>query len=401
MENSQPGGAAAPQDPRLHRHIVDDCGNDPQQFRRCDTTTVYKIQQGRVSVKRTFRMTFNGDNIRKIDNLQPEHLPDWDVPSVKELSKSICRLHVKCLSVRRQGTGFVLFDNYIMTNAHLFRYHDAFQTDGWIANTTVTAVFNCEDPDPSTWNIFDVQRPVAGLTNKELDYVVLELKPQCQMNQFDVPPGLLNKFSPVPANGEACVIGHPGGSVKKIDPTCVIEKEKRKEAVEEYLDLYKDEDRPTLLYFGIKQHFETHPIKNIVEGGKKADKVVTYKTFMYHGSSGSPVFDANCRVFGLHSGGYGHELPGHMEAVIELAHPLLNIFKSFVTELRDNGNEELLSKVKEAAKGNHDLENILKDVMYVGVLHQVKRSLEYLLNPFLVCIFVCVIGVVFYICIGL
>ena len=79
---------------------------------------------------------------------------------------------------------------------------------------------------------------------------------------------------------------------------------------------------------------------------------------MYHGSSGSPVFDAQCRVFGLHTSGYGY-IPEISKSVIEWAQPLLTIFARFVSKLREHGKEELLRRVKEVAEGNSDLEKIL------------------------------------------
>ncbi|XP_026178275.1 protein FAM111A-like [Mastacembelus armatus] len=394
---------------RLPKYTSDDdeeqheSSNCSQQLRKCDIKTIVdEINQGPVSVKTALTKTDGSDNTEEIYNLLREQfqcLKKWmesrfpgesyqeavnlrkedfgkiqasfsevfRVRKLLNLSRSICRLRIVCSSVTVHGTGFVLFDNYIMTNAHLFTNHAVFQTDDWIANTTVTAVFNCENPDERTWNFFKGRPSVISLANKELDYVVLKLNPQGQniskktkKRKINVPPGLLNKFSPMPPNGEACVIGHPGGSVKKMDPTCIIEKEKREEAVNNYLNSYKD---TMFTFLSIRQQLKDQGIENIMMGGNEADKVVTYNTLMYHGSSGSPVFDASCRVFGLHSSGFVYGHPGHTESVIELAHPLLNIFKSFVTELRDNGNEDLLNKVKEAAKGNQYLENILKDVV--------------------------------------
>lgn len=41
--------------------------------------------------------------------------------------------------------------------------------------------------------------------------------------------------APLPPNGKACIIGHPAGEVKQMDPTCIIETEKRGQAADDYL----------------------------------------------------------------------------------------------------------------------------------------------------------------------
>ncbi|XP_063324600.1 uncharacterized protein LOC134623367 [Pelmatolapia mariae] len=56
-------------------------------------------------------------------------------------------------------------------------------------------------------------RAKVFISNDKLDYVILKLETE------KVPPGLLKRFGPVPSDGEACVVGHPGGGVKKMSPT--------------------------------------------------------------------------------------------------------------------------------------------------------------------------------------
>ncbi|XP_039887357.1 serine protease FAM111A-like [Simochromis diagramma] len=261
-----------------------------------------------------------------------------------ELSESVCLLEVPINdSSIKQGTGFVLFDNFVLTNAHLFKYWVDSKLPNWHKHVNITAVFNFEKQDSDKNKI----NAKVFVGNDKLDYAILELKP----NKLEVPPGLLKRFGPVPLDGAACVVGHPGEGVKKMDPTCIIVKEGREEAVNKTLEDYKDN---LILLYEINQAIKNHPCENIY---------VTYNSFMYHGSSGSPVFDAYGQVFGLHSGGFFYGFPKTEQSVIEYSFPLLTIFENFVDNVKKEGNENLLERVEEEAKGNPHLENIIASVV--------------------------------------
>lgn len=123
--------------------------------------------------------------------------------------------------------------------------------------------------------------------NDKLHYAILMLETESQ-----VPLGLLKRFGPAPLDGAACVVGHRGGGVKKMHPTCIIEKDRREEAVSKNLEDYKEY---LITIYAISQVIKNDPYENIY---------LNYKSKMYHGSSGSPVFDGHGQVFGLHNGGY-------------------------------------------------------------------------------------------------
>ncbi|XP_071315981.1 serine protease FAM111A-like [Trachinotus anak] len=333
-----------------------------------NTDEIYEIlRQQFPDLKKWMEERFSGDSYQKEVTLRKENFGKIQqsfsevhrIRKLLKLGESICKVVVKDVC---QGSGFVLFDNLILTNAHLFKDHvdeQKMQVD-----VDVLALFDYDEPEPHTNYYYFSSKKTFIDFDEKLDYAILELnrdgqKPNQKQKpkKIKVPPGLMNKFGPLPQNGEACIIGHPAGGVKKMDPTCIIEKEKRVQAINNHLYPYKDR---LFTIMSIKQVITDQGIENIMMGGKTADKVVTYDTFMYHGSSGSPVFDALGRVFGLHSAGFTYGFSNHTESVIECAHPLLTIFENFVSNLKKKGEEELLKTVQKEAKENQYLKEVFK-----------------------------------------
>uniref|UniRef100_A0A3Q2VT31 Serine protease n=1 Tax=Haplochromis burtoni TaxID=8153 RepID=A0A3Q2VT31_HAPBU len=281
---------------------------------------------------------FPGDLYQEALNLRKENFGKIQqsfsevhrVRKLLELGKSVCKVIVKDVSM---GTGFVLFDTFILTSAHLFQ--------GFVEgkelqqDVEVLAVFDYEKSEPETnFYYFRAENTFTDF-DADLDYAVLEAQ------NIKVPPGLLSEFGPLPANGEACIIGHPT--------------DKRGQAIDEHLYQYKN----LLIIKTISDWLKEHGINDILIGGRKAGKVATYHTFMYHGASGSPVFDGLGRVFGLHTAGYICDSVNSDESVIEYAIPLLTIFENFVENLKESENKELLKKAEKAAKRNPHLKEIL------------------------------------------
>ncbi|KAM4714489.1 serine protease FAM111A-like [Anableps anableps] len=318
------------------------------------------LRQQFPDLKKWMESRFPGDSYQKALNLRHEKFGKIQqsfsevhrLEKLLKMGKSVCNVIVRNVS---QGTGFVLFDRFILTSAHLFKGY--VQEKELLDHITVSALFNYNEPEPETnyfW--FDAEKRLVDIDD-ELDYAVLELSPEghtyvpnTKPENIKVPPGLLNRFGPLPGNGEACLIGHPAGSVKKIDPTCIIEPEKREQAVNDHLAKYKD----SMFILQSVNEIKNQGIGDIMMGGDKEEKVATYNTFMYHGASGSPVVDAHGQIFGLHTGGYG--LKDH---VIEYAHPLLIIFERFVSNLKESGSDQMLEKVEEAVTVNRYLKDIL------------------------------------------
>ncbi|XP_056299348.1 serine protease FAM111A-like [Pseudoliparis swirei] len=325
-----------------------------------------KLRNQFPDLKKLMDSRFPGDSYQRALELRKEDFVKIqksfsEVHRVRQLVKlgeSVCKVVVKGFG---EGTGFVLFDNFILTNAHLFK--DCVEEGRLKSETKVYALFNYEEPEPHIKYIcYPVNVTLCRYDPDELDYAILEIDPEGQdpmpTQQIKVPPGLLKVFGPMPSDGEACIVGHPAGSVKQMDPTIIIEKEQRQQAVDDQLSPYKD---TLFTLMSITHVLGEKGINKVMMGGKLVDKVVTYNTFMYHGASGSPVFDARCRVFGLHTAGFVFfEFP--TQSVLELAQPLLTIFKDFVRWLKEHREDDMLQRVKEAAEENSYLQEVLNAI---------------------------------------
>ncbi|KAF1380926.1 hypothetical protein PFLUV_G00169140 [Perca fluviatilis] len=333
-----------------------------------DIEEIYEIlRRQSLDLKTLLESRFPGDSYQKAVNLRKENFGKIQqsfsevhrVRKLLKLGQSVCKVVVGDV----QGTGFVLFDDFILTNAHIFKGF----VEGQTLKEGTDVSFFFEDPESKQYH-FKLAHPDICYSEGDLDYAIFKIMPVGEnynhttrkITQMKVPPGLLKIFGPMPWNGEACIIGHPAGGVKKMDLTFIIEKEKREHAVLDHLHPYKES---IVTIHSICHLLKDQGIENIMMGGRIADKVVTYHTFMYHGSSGSPVFNARGRVFGLHTAGYAYQFQNSDNSVIEFAQPLLTIFKHFVSTLKGSGKEKLLERVKKVVKGNPDLEKIFKSVV--------------------------------------
>ncbi|XP_074555123.1 serine protease FAM111A-like [Halichoeres trimaculatus] len=343
------------------------------RFRAEDFDLTDVIKQLRAQfpdLKKLMESRFPGNSFQEALNLKKENFgkiqKDFNevhtLWKLLQMGESVCKVVVEG---GLTGTGFVLIDNFIMTNAHLFG--KLIDCNKPREGTVVNIFFNFKDLPPHTCCKFKVEESYICLMDDELDYAVLKVQPEGQMfgsaEQLkvppEVPPGLLEHFGKMPVDGGACIIGYPGDGRKKIDLTCVIEPEKRDQAASDNLNQYK---HPQLILYSLVNLIKGQGIDKIMMGGSKAGKVMTYNTFMYHGASGSPVFDAQGRVCGLHTRGYVYGFPKATQSVIEFAQSLEVIMKHLVETLTQGNDQELLGRIREVSKGNSFLRKILASV---------------------------------------
>uniref|UniRef100_A0A671Q2G0 Serine protease n=1 Tax=Sinocyclocheilus anshuiensis TaxID=1608454 RepID=A0A671Q2G0_9TELE len=189
---------------------------------------------------------------------------------------------------------------YILTNAHVIGE----PTDVPKVNAgQFTAVFGYEDLDSEDSKRIPVEQLAAhsyGTDDKGryLDYALLELDDIENIAEY---PKLLDCYRPnAPINrGQICIVGHPGEGVKKMDPCFIIERENRIEAANKH----KTENQHLI-------HLMNEACSKEKWNFLANENQITYDSCFFHGSSGSPVFDVDCNLIGIHTGGYKYKTEG-------------------------------------------------------------------------------------------
>ncbi|XP_056110645.1 serine protease FAM111B [Rhinichthys klamathensis goyatoka] len=240
------------------------------------------------------------------------------VRRIMDLSDSVCVIVVE----NTTGTGFLLFDRFILTNAHVvkdFVYSPLEAPHTHKLSRTLTAVFNHEFLGSETMNLQAKSELIAYRYEKDEtvryhDYALLELEAAPE-NCTE----LLScyKHGPSPNSGGIYIVGHPDCKVKKMDLCFIIGEAIQLQSINKHIS-----ENVSCPYVS----WQCWP--NLYKNR------ITYDSCFFHGSSGSPVFDEHCNLIGMHTGGFAYKEGEKTRSVIEFSYSMQSIVESIITQVR-------------------------------------------------------------------
>ncbi|XP_073400110.1 serine protease FAM111A-like [Dendrobates tinctorius] len=198
----------------------------------------------------------------------------------------------------KSGTLFLLTETLGLTCYHVVKLLIKSRTA-----KNVQVIFNYEskeNPNP----YYGKYKKVLWF-NEQLDCAILriEISPS--------PPGLLEHLAPPPQEGAVCIIGHPRGEHKQIDPKCsVIAFSQRAESI-----------LGTLLSDRSYIHILTqYNFRRMCD-----QTLTTYDSCLYWGASGAPVLNDHGELVAVHTGGYPADTHLKKKSVIEYGRSAVDI----------------------------------------------------------------------------
>lgn len=241
-----------------------------------------------------------------------------------ELSNSVCQVRINGSPV---GSGFLLFGRYVFTCGHVIK---GIYNDNWGQLTERVSVHFSYESVEQTDTGLDVKEVICFEYHPDtpgLDFALLRVS-----DDQKLPLGLLKNLGGPPKEGGICIIGHPDGAVKCINPCLIIPSQNQHQVVEKhYNENVENLQLVTSSFFG-----------GITEYLKQA---VTYESCFYFGSSGSPVFDKYCNVVAVHSGGYVYTGKRHEQrSVIEFGNPLVDLLERLIIQMVERKRFDVLKE---------------------------------------------------------
>lgn len=261
-----------------------------------------------------------------------------------ELGDSVCQVRV---NREPYGTGFLLFGCYVLTNAHVIK--DIYDENRGYLTQNVSLHFSYESVE-DTGGAVDVEEVVCFEYCYDVpvrDWALLKL----HTNQT-LPARLLKHFGFPSKDGGICIIGHPNGGVKKIDPCLIVSPQKCTQVAERH---YLENQDCVQLITG--SFFE-----NVAQSIQQ-QSLLYYESCFYLFSSGSPVFNKHGNVVAMHTGGYSYKTArGELQSVIEFSHPLPTIMERLIIHVVERKKVDVLKEYL-ACSYNQDeviMENVKK-----------------------------------------
>uniref|UniRef100_UPI0037E9317B serine protease FAM111A-like n=1 Tax=Semicossyphus pulcher TaxID=241346 RepID=UPI0037E9317B len=272
-----------------------------------------------------------------------------EVKTMKKLMNlcdSVCQVRI---NGRPGGSGFLLFDKFVLTNGHVVK-NIINESTGQL-NEQVTVHFSYESVNQveSGAEVTEVAGFEYGsdASGHKYDWALLSLGAGQEL-----PGHLLKHFGFLPKSGGICIIGHPDGSVKKIDPCLIIPTDNRNEVVGKH---YLENPDGVLVEHQGHVQLVTQPFfEHVAQSVQCTGQVLTYESCFYFGSSGSPVFDEHCNVVAMHTGGYKYNnTRGEMHSVIEYGFPLSFILEHIIVQLVERGRFDVLKEYLTCINAQH------------------------------------------------
>lgn len=283
------------------------------------------LQGSRLShVQNLFRVEYgkNAETCREVKTMK----------KLMDLSNSVCQVRI---NGRPIGSGFLMFDKFVLTNGHIVR--KIYNEPTGQLNEKVTVYFSYESLDQMESGA-EVEEVVGfeyyhDQSGHQYDWALLRLAAD-----HSLPDGLLTHFGFLPQSGGICIIGHPDCGVKRIDPCLIIPSDDRNQVVEQHYH-----ENPEGVWLENGQYCENQgPVhlitpnffESVAASVKHHRPVLTYGSCFYSGSSGSPVFDEYCNVVAMHSGGYPYRNARHeRQSVLEYGYPLSVIIEHIIVQI--------------------------------------------------------------------
>ncbi|XP_075957726.1 serine protease FAM111A-like isoform X2 [Anarhichas minor] len=260
--------------------------------------------------------------------------------TLMELSNSVCQVRV---NDRAEGSGFLLFDKFVLTNGHVLTNIYNESTDWHTEKVTVHFSFESLGQEDSGALVEQVAGFEHGhdASGHQHDWALLEISAHQKL-----PEGLLTHFGFLPQSGGICIIGHPGEGVKKIDPCFIVPTENFNQVVERH----RHENPEGVVPHNPDYSENNAPIQLItdrffddVKNDEPNRHALNYESCLTFGSSGSPVFDDHCNVVAMHSGGFPYRnARGESHSVIEYGYSLSVIIEHIIIQMAEREKFDVL-----------------------------------------------------------